>query len=272
MAWEYLPFWLAVAVAGASIGSFLNVVVYRLPRNLSLLHPPSHCPVCKTRLGPTENVPILGWLWLKGRCRHCRTPVSPRYPAVEALTMGVFLLCLVVWGFSWQAVGGMMLLSWLIPLAIIDWETFLLPEPLTRSALLVGLGWRLLLPVLEGRASVAAIAETAISGIGAAVLGIFLLEIIGWIGLLVLGKDAMGGGDGKLLAAIGMWLGWQAVLVTVFISCAVGTAGAGVLGILQQRSQWSKPIPFGPYLVLGGALALFVGPQLVTWYLGLAGL
>ena len=272
MGWEYFPAWLAVAIVGASIGSFLNVVVYRLPRNLSLIYPPSHCPVCRTRLGPTENVPILGWLWLRGRCRHCGTSVSARYPAVEALTMVLFLLCAIVWGFSWQALGGALLLSWLIPLAAIDIETFLLPEALTRSALIVGLVFRLLLPWLEGRGSVAATAETAIAGIGAAVLGILLLEAIGWLGLLVFGKDAMGGGDGKLLAAIGMWLGWQAVLVTVLLSCLLGTVGAVVTWAIQRQTQWSKPMPFGPYLVLGGACAMFAGPQIVGWYLGLAGL
>ncbi|MEL7476449.1 MAG: prepilin peptidase, partial [Cyanobacteria bacterium J06555_12] len=101
MGWEFWPGWLLVAVVGASVGSFLNVVVYRVPRQLSLIHPPSHCPQCGTGLGPTENVPILGWIALGGRCRHCRTSISIRYPIVEAFTMGLYLVCVVVWGWSW---------------------------------------------------------------------------------------------------------------------------------------------------------------------------
>ncbi|WP_017325602.1 A24 family peptidase [Synechococcus sp. PCC 7336] len=271
MGWELWPAWLLVATIGASIGSFLNVVVYRVPRQISLVYPPSHCPNCKTRLGPTENIPIFGWLLLRGRCRHCRTPVPIRYPAVETLTMSLFLLCFAVWGLSWQAVSGALLLSWLVPLALIDLETFLLPEELTRSALAVGFGLRLLLPLLEGRSGWSEIAASAIAGIGGAVLGILSLEIVGWIGLVLLGKDAMGGGDGKLLAAVGMWLGWQAVLVVLFVSCLTGTVGGIATLAIQRQQKWGKPIPFGPYLVLGSVAALFVGPQLVQWYARLAG-
>ena len=267
MGWEFWPGWLLVAVVGASIGSFLNVVVYRVPRQLSLMHPPSHCPSCGTGLGPTENVPILGWIWLRGKCRHCGTSIPIRYPMVEAFTMGLFLLCFAVWGRSWQSASAALLLSWLLPLALIDIETYLLPELLTRSALLVGLILRIVLPVLQGN-GVAAIAPSLLDGIIGMTVGILLLEMIGWLGLLVLGKEAMGGGDGKLLAAIGMWLGWQAVLVTLFVGCLLGSAIGIALKLLGGK-RWEKPIPFGPYLVLGAVTALFYGSQLVDWYWGL---
>ena len=268
MGWEFWPGWLLVAVVGASIGSFLNVVVYRVPRQLSLVHPPSHCPKCGTGLGPTENVPILGWILLRGKCRHCGTPISMRYPLVEAFTMGLFLLCFAVWGWSWQSVSASLLLSWLLPLALIDIETYLLPELLTRSALIVGALLRISIPLLQGQ-GIFAIPPSLLDGIIGMTIGILLLEGIGWLGLLLLGKEAMGGGDGKLLAGIGMWLGWQAVLVTLFLGCLLGSA-FGIAIKLVRGKRWSKPIPFGPYLVLGGTISLFFGPQIVKWYLGLA--
>ena len=268
MGWEFWPGWLLVAVLGASIGSFLNVVVYRVPRQLSLLHPPSHCPNCGTGLGPTENVPILGWLWLRGRCRHCGTPISVRYPAVEAFTMGLFILCFAVMGWSWSAVSAALLLSWLFPLALIDIETYLLPDLLTRSALLMGLCLRVVLPWLQ-EPSLRTIGLALLDGVIGMTLGILLLEAIGWIGLLVLGKEAMGGGDGKLLAAIGMWLGWQAVLVTVFVGCLLGSVFGIALKFLRGK-RWGKPIPFGPYLVLGAVVALFLGEHIASWYWNMA--
>ena len=268
MAWEFWPGWLLVAVVGASVGSFLNVVVYRVPRQLSLIHPSSHCPNCGTGLGPTENVPIIGWIGLRGRCRHCRTPISIRYPVVEAFTMGLYLLCFLVWGWSWTSASAALLLSWLFPLALIDIETYLLPELLTRSALLTALLLRLVLPFLSGDGP-SAIAPSLLDGAIGMTLGIVSLEAIGWIGLLVLGKEAMGGGDGKLMAAIGLWLGWRAVLVTMFVACLLGSAIGIVLKLIRGK-RWSKPIPFGPYLVLGAVTALFLGPQIVDWYWGLA--
>ena len=268
MGWEFWPGWLLVAVVGASVGSFLNVVVYRVPRQLSLIHPPSHCPSCGTRLGPTENVPILGWIALKGRCRHCGTSISIRYPIVEAFTMGLYLLCVAVWGWSWTAASGALLLSWLFPLALIDIETYLLPELLTRSALVTALLLRLALPLLNGGGATA-VASSLLDGAIGMTVGIVSLEAIGWIGLLFLGKEAMGGGDGKLMAAIGLWLGWRAVLVSIFVACLLGTV-FGIALKLVRGKQWSKPIPFGPYLVLGAVTAMFFGPQIVDWYWGLA--
>jgi leader peptidase (prepilin peptidase)/N-methyltransferase len=165
--WELrLLAWVLVLVLGACVGSFLNVVVYRLPQGLSLLHPGSHCPSCKTPLGPTENIPILGWLLLRGRCRHCGAQISWRYPAVEALTMGLFALSIGALGFSAQGILTCILLSWLLALALIDLDTFLLPEELTRSGLVVGLLARLALPWLQGSGSLAATGLSLVHGRG----------------------------------------------------------------------------------------------------------
>ncbi len=263
--------WALVLILGACVGSFLNVVVYRLPRGLSLLYPGSHCPRCKTPLGPTENLPILGWFLLRGRCRHCGDPIAWRYPAVEALTMGLFGLSIAILGFSPRGFLAWVLLSWLLALALVDLDTFLLPEALTRSGLLAGLLARLALPWLEGSGSLAATGQSLVAGIAGAVLGIWLLEGIGLVARWVLRREAMGGGDGKLLALIGMWLGWQGVVVALILGAVTGLMGS-LLALARGRARLGKPIPFGPYLALGGAVAALAGSPLVEAYLRWSGL
>jgi len=270
--WELrLLGWVLVLVLGACGGSFLNVVVYRLPRGLSLLYPGSHCPHCKTPLGPTENIPILGWFLLRGRCRHCGDPIAWRYPAVEALTMGLFGLSIAVLGFSPRGILTCLLLSWLLALALVDLDTFLLPEELTRSGLLAGLVARLALPWLEGSGSLAAMGLSLVAGIAGAVLGIWLLEGIGLVARWVLQREAMGGGDGKLLALIGMWLGWQGVVMALILGAGLGLVGS-LLAMAGGRARLGKPIPFGPYLALGGAVAALAGSPLIEAYLRWSGL
>ncbi|MEN9222122.1 MAG: prepilin peptidase [Thermostichus sp. BF3_bins_97] len=270
--WEFrLLGWVAVLLLGACVGSFLNVVVYRLPNGLSLVHPGSHCPSCKTPLGPTENIPILGWFLLRGRCRHCGVKISWRYPAVEALTMGLFALSIGVLGFTAQGILTCILFSWLLALALIDLDTFLLLEELTRSGLVVGLLARLALPWLQGSGSLAAAGLSLVGGIAGAVLGIWLLEGIGLLARWALKREAMGLGDGKLMALIGMWLGWPGVVVTLILGCVFGLLGSGLaMGLGQARL--GKPIPFGPYLALGGGVAALAGSRLVEGYLRWSGL
>lgn len=255
-----------IFVIGACIGSFLNVVIYRIPAGLSLVHPPSRCPQCQHRLGKTENVPILGWLWLRGRCRWCKTKISPRYPIVEAVTGLIFLLVFWHFGYTIQTIGYAAFLSWLLSLSLIDLDTMTLPAPLTKSGLVVGLVFQAVVGWQNGQ--IAGIAQQLMSGIGGAVLGIWLLEIIGIIGLLIFQQEAMGGGDGKLMATIGAWLGWKLVLVSSFLACAAGAiigGGAMLFGLLGRK----QPMPFGPFLALGGAIALFYGHAIVASYVNL---
>ena len=262
-----------VFLFGACIGSFLNVVIYRIPAGLSLVHPPSRCPQCNHRLGKTENVPVLGWLWLKGRCRWCKTPISPRYPIIEAVTGIIFLLVFWQFGYSLETIGYCAFLSWLLSLSMIDFDTMTLPGSLTKSGLVLGLvfqaiiGWQKVgahrdAPLLSG------IANQLIFGIGGAVLGIWLLEIIGLIGTIIIGQQAMGDGDGKLMATIGAWLGWKYILLGGFLACGVGSiigGGAILLGILNRK----QPMPFGPFLALGAALTLFFGDRIINAYVNL---
>ena len=249
---------------GACIGSFLNVVVYRIPAKISLIYPPSRCPQCLHKLGITENVPVFGWLWLKGRCRWCRTKISPRYPIIEALTGLIFVLVFWRFGYSIETVGYCAFLSWLLSLSLIDLDTMTLPASLTKSGLILGLVFQCLVGWQIARGT--GIADRLMFGIGGAVSGIWLLEIIAFIGLLLLGQQAMGDADGKLMATIGAWIGWKYVLISSFIACGVGSivgGGAIALGIIGRR----QPMPFGPFLALGGALSLFFGDVIIDTYL-----
>jgi leader peptidase (prepilin peptidase) / N-methyltransferase len=248
---------------GACIGSFLNVVVYRLPANLSLIHPPSRCPHCLHKLGMTENVPVLGWLWLRGCCRWCKAKISSRYPIVEAVTGLIFSLVFWRYGYSLETIGYCAFLSWLLALSLIDLDTMTLPGVLTKSGLVLGLifqgiiGWQ----TAQGQG----IANQLMFGIGGVVLGIWLLEIIALLGSIMLGQPAMGDGDGKLMATIGAWIGWKYVLVSSFIACGVGSiigGGAIAIGIIGKK----QPMPFGPFLALGGALSLFFGEAIINVY------
>ena len=253
-----------VFVLGASIGSFLNVVIYRLPAGISLVSPPSRCPQCLHKLGKTENVPVLGWLWLRGRCRWCKTSISVRYPLVEAITGIIFLLVFWHFGYSLSTLGYWAFLSWLLALSIIDLDTMTLPGALTKSGLVLGLIFQAIMGWLA--ASGQGIAQQLMFGISGAVVGIWLLGTIRVLGSIAFGQEAMGVGDEKLMATIGAWLGWKYVLLSSLLACAVGSiigGGAMVLGIVGRK----QAIPFGPFLALGGALTLFWGEAILSAYL-----
>jgi len=248
-----------VVVLGACVGSFLNVVVYRLPRQLSLWYPPSHCPRCGTRLRPWENVPIFGWLWLRGRCRYCGVHISARYPLVEAATAAWFALAWWRYGASLALVGACLLGAWLLALALIDADTLTLPESLLKSGLVLGLLWQ----ATQGWAGL-------VGGVTGMVVGLWLLDIVGWLASVILGQTALGGGDPKLAALLGAWLHWPLLLVALFIAVLTG-AVAGLGGRLTGRLQAGQPLPFGPFLALGGAVSLLFGADLLEWYFGLVG-
>lgn len=268
MEWMAMVVGYGLALAlGCCIGSFLNVVIYRIPAGLSLLFPPSRCPHCLNRLKAYDNVPVLGWLWLRGKCRYCKSAIALRYPLVEAGTGLLFLLTFIVYGVSWQTLGYWAFISWLISLSLIDWDTMTLPNPLTQSGLVVGLvfqaslGWML-------TQSWSGVALYLMGGIGAAVLGIWLFDIITILGSAAFGRAAMGGGDAKLAAMMGAFLGWKLLLLASFLACAIGAfAGGGAIALgLLNRDQ---PMPFGPFLAIGAVLALFVGQSLIQGYVHL---
>lgn len=255
-----LPAAIIVFTLGASVGSFLNVVVYRLPSGLSLLWPPSRCPHCLHKLGKQENVPVFGWLYLRGRCRHCKAPISVRYPLVEAATGIIFLLVFWMFDVSISTLGYWTFCSWLLALSLIDLDTMTLPNSLTQSGLVAGFVFQ----IVTATSWVVALNQL-MSGIIGAVVGLWLFDLIIIVGSITLGQAAMGGGDVKLAAMLGAWLGWKYLLLAGFLACAVGAVvggGALALGFLHRR----QPMPFGPFLALGAAITVFAGEAILSTY------
>jgi leader peptidase (prepilin peptidase) / N-methyltransferase len=272
---QVIVFWL-----GAAIGSFLNVVVYRVPAGLSILWPPSRCPKCFHQLGMGENIPILGWLLLRGKCRHCQTPISPRYPIVEALTAIIFVLVYNRYGLSIQTVGYSLLMCWLLALTLIDLDTMTLPNSLTQSGLVLGLAFQYVAGYLDTNHAIAGGREYLIQGILGMLVGIWLYDTIALIGSIMMGQLAQGGGDAKLMAMIGAWSSWKIVLLTGGIASVLAIGGfvaVAAYSAMAGRSfkagatQLIKPLPFGPAIALGGTIALFHGDWLVDSYLQLIG-
>ncbi|MGC9502093.1 prepilin peptidase [Baaleninema sp.] len=261
--WLTFPAYAIVFALGASVGSFANVVVYRLPAGLSLLWPPSRCPRCGHRLRRRENVPVLGWLWLRGHCAHCRAPISPRYPLVETITGLLFVLVFWLYGLSLTAFGYGLFLTGLLVLSLIDFDTMTLPNAITQPAVVLGLvfqtavGWQNGAPI-----------EGLMAGVVGAVVGVWLVDAIRLVASVAFKKEAMGAGDAKLTAAIGAWLGWKLMLLGGFLGCAVGACVGGLAMALGWLGR-SQPMPFGPFLALGGAIAALWGDAIVRGYLEL---
>jgi leader peptidase (prepilin peptidase) / N-methyltransferase len=257
-------------VLGSAVGSFLNVVVYRLPEGISLLFPPSRCPYCYHRLKPYENVPIVGWLFLRGQCSSCRTSISIRYPLVELATGLLFVLVFAVYGWSWQTLGYWFFVSWLLSLSLIDLDTMTLPHPLTKWGLIAGLVFQIITGWLLNYQWVDALEQLS-QGVIAAVIGIWAFDFIRIAGTVALGQDAMGGGDAKLTGMIGAWLGWKMMLVGVALAFVVGAVvGLGGKAIGQVKQM--QPVPFGPSLAMGALLATLFGETIIKTYLEWMGL
>jgi len=264
-------------VVGLLVGSFLNVVIHRLPKMLergwraqcaelagqtpanepayNLVVPRSACPACGHRITALENVPVVSWLALRGRCRACGAAIPARYPIVELL--GALLAMLAIWHFGPTAKGlaACGLLWTLVALTFIDADTQLLPDDLTLPLLWAGL--------LVNLGGVFVPLADAVIG---AIAGYLVLWSVYWLFKLIRGKEGMGYGDFKLLAALGAWLGWKALPGIVLLSSVAG-AVVGIVLMVVHRRDGGTPLPFGPYLAIAGAIALFVGEPLARLYL-----
>ena len=256
-----LPAALACAVIGACIGSFLNLVAWRLPRQESLLAPRSHCPRCGTRLRWTELVPVLSWLRQRGRCRHCSTRIRLRYPLVELLAAGLFVATALAEPSAMsqappllQLLAGWMLVGLLLPLLLIDLDHLWLPEPLCRWGVMLGLAVTAAAGFNQGDA---AGRQALLEHLLATSTGLLGFEAVSATGARVLGKPALGLGDAKLAALLGAWLGLSGLGLAVALAVFSG-AGFGLLGLLSGRLERGQPFPFGPFLA-GAALAVWVG-------------
>jgi leader peptidase (prepilin peptidase)/N-methyltransferase len=249
-----VPLAFAAAVAGAfgaTIGSFLNVVAYRLPRSESLVHPGSHCPGCGTAIKAYDNVPVLGWLWLRGRCRSCRKPISPRYPVIEATTGALAVAVVMTKHSAVDIVLGLVLVTVLVTVALIDFEHRIIPNKITLPA---------------AAASVAIGAALDLRGVpeqliaGAAAGGFLLAFALAY-------PRGMGMGDVKLAAVLGLFLG-RSVAVAILVGVLTATlVGAGVMARVGVEKGRKTAVPFGPFLALGGVIGLLAGPAIIHWYL-----
>ncbi|MDP1660187.1 MAG: A24 family peptidase [Methylotenera sp.] len=264
-------------ILGLMVGSFLNVVIHRLPKMMerewhnnclelqgkeisetsryTLAHPRSACPNCGHKITALENIPVISYLFLKGQCSGCKSTISIRYPLIEALT-GI-LIGLVSWKFGYTSIT---IFAWiftfaLISLTFIDFDTQLLPDDITLPLLWLGLLFNLNYGFTDLKSAV----------IGA-IAGYLILWSIYWAFKLVTGKEGMGYGDFKLLAAIGAWFGWQLLPAVILLSSVLG-AVIGISLIVFTKRGREIPMPFGPFLAIGGIAALFLGPQLASYYL-----
>ncbi len=270
---------------GLLVGSFLNVVIHRLPRMMeqewreqcasldtdpaqapaaqtgpryNLIAPRSACPACGHQIRAIENIPVLSYLALRGRCAQCKTRISPRYPIVEALTGALSAFAAWHFGFGVIALVSLIFIWALIALTFIDFDTHLLPDSITQPLLWLGL--------LVNFSGTLTGLQSAVIG---AMAGYLILWSVYWLFKLTTGKEGMGFGDFKLLAAIGAWLGWQILPLTILLSSLVG-AVVGITLILFAGRGRQIPIPFGPYLAGGGLIALFWGQSITQAYLGVA--
>jgi leader peptidase (prepilin peptidase) / N-methyltransferase len=243
------------ALLGMVVGSFLNVCIYRIPRQESVAFPASHCPACGTPIRAWDNIPLLSFLLLRGRCRACRAPIAWRYPLVEALTGTLFAATVDCWGVTWQSLSLLLLLSALVAVTFIDLDHQIIPNVITLPGIPIGL----LAGLLAGEPSM-------LDRILGTLIGAGFLYLVLYYGSVFYGQDAMGEGDLNLLAMIGAFLGWRAVLVTVLVSCLSGSlVGLALIG--TKRLSRREPLPFGPFLCLGAVVALFAGESLIAWYL-----
>ena len=283
MASHVLAFVIVAGLLGLIVGSFLNVVIHRLPRMLerdwlrqaremlepdqplpeqpvyNLILPHSHCPHCQAEIKPWQNLPLISYALLRGRCGHCRERISPRYPLVELLTAVLSVLVAWQYGFGWPA-AGILLLTWaLIALSLIDADTQLLPDAIVLPMLWLGL--------IANSFGMFTDIHSALWG---AVFGYLSLWSVYWLFKLVTGKEGMGYGDFKLLAMLGAWGGWQVLPLTILLSSLVG-AILGIIILKARGNSNSTPLPFGPYLAIAGWIAIIWGDKITGTYLRFAG-
>jgi len=268
----------AAGLLGLFVGSFLNVVIHRLPRMMeqewhaqaaelrgeevpaapryNLATPRSACPHCGHPIGMLENVPLVSYVVLRGRCRHCAAPISARYPVVEVLSAALSAYAALHFGPSLALAGALLFVWALLALTFIDLDTQMLPDRITLPLLWAGL-------LLNVEATYVPLADAVLGAAG----GYLALWSVYWLFRLVTGKEGMGYGDFKLLAAIGAWLGWAMLPLVILLSSVVGAvAGIAMMGLRGHGR--SVPIPFGPYLAAAGLIALFHGPDLVRLWMG----
>ncbi|MCK4679726.1 prepilin peptidase [bacterium] len=249
----------ALFIIGSMLGSFFNVVIYRVPRGGSIIRPPSACPACGTRLHARDNIPVLGYLLLRGKCRYCAAPISPRYPVVEVLSGVLPVLLFMRFGLTVHFFVYWLLSCVLLVLSFVDLDLRIIPDRVTLPGIVVGI---IVAPLV------------GLVGFWGSLLGVVVgggaLYLIGVLGELFLKKESMGGGDVKLAAMLGAFMGWKLILVSLFVAFFIG-AVVGVIAMARKPKSWDSSLPFGPFIALGAVLALVWGESALAWYSSLLG-
>lgn len=243
-------FFILFAVFGLLIGSFLNVCIYRLPRNQSVLTPPSHCPICSSRLKPQDLFPVFSWLWLHGRCRYCHARISFRYLFVELLTAGFYAWSFLAFGLTVMLLKSLIFASFLIIIIFIDMEFQLILDKVLLF--LAGAGF-----IINLWAGQIGMWEMIITGLSAG--GFFLL-------IAIVTRGGMGGGDIKFAAVVGLWLGAALTVTALFIAFILGGIGGIMVLVLKLKGR-KDYIPFGPFIALGAWISFLYGTKILVWYL-----
>ena len=252
-----LPLSILAFIFGACIGSFLNVCIYRIPAGASIVHPGSSCPRCKTMIPFYDNIPIVSYLILNGKCRTCSIPIAMRYPLVELLTGLFALACSLAFGPSLHALVVFIFIATLIVVAFIDLDHRIIPDSISLPGIPLFFLASLAVPTVTWQASALGI----LAGGGS-------LFAVAWGYQLIAGREGMGGGDIKLLAMIGAMIGWRGILFTLFAASAIGTL-VGILAMIRSGKGMKLAIPFGPFLALGAVIYQFFGEAIIVWYLNL---
>jgi leader peptidase (prepilin peptidase)/N-methyltransferase len=253
-----------VFLFGSIVGSFLNVCIYRIPRRLSIILPSSRCPSCNNPIKPWDNIPLVSYMLLGGRCRFCKARISLRYPLVEFLNAVVYVLVLWRFGFGWHSLIYFAFCSSLIVIAFIDLDFQIIPDRITLSGIPIGLiAGTFLLSDPFSRSSLLGIKNSFIG----MVTGFGFFYLVALAGSAIFKKEALGGGDIKLMAMVGAVMGWKAVLLTTFLGSFAGAVFGIVLMVFKGKGRMTK-IPFGPFLALGAVVTLFYAQEILSWYLG----
>jgi leader peptidase (prepilin peptidase)/N-methyltransferase len=242
-------------IFGLVIGSFLNVCIHRLPSSQSIAHPRSRCPQCGHLIRVYDNIPVLSYLILRGRCRDCGARISLRYPVVELLSGAFAAMAVARFGLGWQALLMYALIAAFLVITFIDLDHRIIPDVITLPGIPIGLAASFGPGMISPLESLVGI----LAGGGS-------LFLVAWGYQLVTQREGMGGGDIKLLAMIGAFIGWKGVLLTIFIASLTGTL-AGMALIFRRRGDMKLAVPFGPFLAVGAIAYLFMGPELMSWYL-----
>ena len=246
--------YILIFILGLIVGSFCNVCIYRIPKNESIIYPASHCPKCRTTIKPVDNIPLLSYILLKGRCRNCGSKISIQYPVVELLTGIIYLIIYLIYGLSIQSLIYIILSSALIIIAFIDLNEQIVPDVISLPGIGVGLILSFFVPYLS-----------FINSALGVVVGGGIILIIALVGSMIFKKEAMGGGDVKLAAMMGAFLGWRYIIISLFLGFFLG-ALVGIFLVLSKIKSKEDMVPFGPFIALGSLITLLWGEKIIAWY------